>query len=77
MLQEAKFTKTVINQEVISNYNRMSQNMAELGISCGDDEMLLDEIVEMENEQQGDKSMLTEATEEEDDLEGKLLDGNK
>ena len=51
MIQEAKFTKTVINQEVISNYNRMSQNMAELGISCGDDEMLLDEIVEMENEQ--------------------------
>ncbi len=51
--------------------------MAELGISCGDDEMLLDEIVEMENEQQGDKSMLTEATEEEDEQEGKLLDGNK
>ena len=77
MLQEAKFTKTVINQEVISNYNRMSQNMAELGISCGDDEMLLDEIVEMENEQQGDKSMLTETTEEEEEQEGKLLDSNK
>jgi len=32
MLQEAKFTKTVINQEAISNFNRMSQNMVELGI---------------------------------------------
>jgi len=36
MLQEAKFTKTVINQEVISNYNRMSQNMAEFGIISAD-----------------------------------------
>ncbi len=47
MLQEAKFTKTVINQEVISNYNRMSQNMAELGISCGDEDSLLEEIDEI------------------------------
>lgn len=50
MLQEAKFTKTVINQEVISNYNRMSQNMAELGIISADEESLLDEIDEMEHE---------------------------
>lgn len=43
MLQEAKFSKTVINQDVISNYNRMSQNMVELGIKSGDeDELLLD-----------------------------------
>jgi hypothetical protein len=28
----------------------MSQNMAELGISCGDEEILLDDIVEMEND---------------------------
>jgi hypothetical protein len=32
---------------VISNYNRISQDMAELGISFGDEELLLDEIVEM------------------------------
>ena len=41
--------------------------MAELGISCGDEELLLDEIVEMENEGQSYKSMLTETTEEEED----------
>ena len=37
MLQEAKFTKTVINQEIISNYHRMSQNMVEFGITINED----------------------------------------
>ncbi len=41
--------------------------MAELGISCGDEELLLDEIVEMENDGQNNKSLLTETTEEEED----------
>lgn len=42
MLQDAKFSKTVINHEVISNYNRMSQNMAEFGIIGAESDSFLE-----------------------------------
>ena len=41
MLQEAKFTKTVINQEIISNVQEINRNMAGFGISTDDDDLLL------------------------------------
>lgn len=43
MLKQAKFNKTVINQQVISNVNQMNKNMAELGVlEAEDQDMLLD-----------------------------------
>ena len=50
MLREAKFNKTVINMEMISNVQEMNKNMADLGVIphdgddsfFGDEENLLD-----------------------------------
>ena len=37
MLREAKFNKTVINMDVISNIQQMNKNMADLGVIDKDD----------------------------------------
>lgn len=43
MLKEAKFNKTVINTEMISNVQEMNKNMADFGLVSAEDELMLDD----------------------------------
>ena len=79
MLREAKFTKTVINQEMISNYQELNRNMMDFGImpmmeeeteSDGQDSLLKE--IEMEMKKDASFSDSTYSNPEKSDIDEKL-----